>query len=98
YAPLAPLLVITRSCSQEHIGVCRDPHRRPAHPRAAILLISSIDKDGPSSLFRKSKASEILPVGRAALTSIRPSGSFSTLIFSPGPTPRCFRISLRNVT
>src|SRR5258708_25589173 len=73
-------------------------HRLPVQPRAAILLISSIDRDGPPFLFRKPKASEISPVGRAALISIRPPASLSTAIFSPGRTPRCFRRSLRRVT
>src|ERR1700693_4221240 len=63
-----------------------------------ILFIASIDNDGPFSRFRKLKTSEMLPFGRAALTIVRPSGSLSTVIFSPGRTPRCFRKSLRSVT
>src|SRR5258708_31471549 len=73
-------------------------HRLPVQPRAAILLISSIDRDGPPFFFRKPKASEISPVGRAALISMRPPASLTTAIFSPGRTPRCFRRSLRRVT
>src|SRR5450432_3288357 len=92
------MLVIFGDGPDQYIGVSRDPHRLPAQPRAAILFISSIDKDGPSFLFRKPKASEIFPAGRAAFTSIRPSGSLSTVIFSPGWTPRCSRRSLRRVT
>src|SRR5712675_3516154 len=92
------MLVIFGNGANQHVGIGRDLHRWPAQPRAAILLISSIERDGPPYLFRKPKASEILPVGRAAFTSIRPSGSLSTVIFSPGFTPRCFRRSVRNVT
>src|SRR5216683_1411916 len=76
----------------------RDLHRLPAQLRETIALISSIDKDGPFFLFKKPKTSEILPVGRMAFIAIRPSGSFSTVIFSPGRTPRCLRRSLRSVT
>src|SRR5207237_6459642 len=53
---------------------------------------------GPPFLFRRPNTSEILPVGRAAFTSILPSGSLFTLIFSPGCTPRCSSTSLRKVT
>ena len=42
--------------------------------------------------------SSMVPAGRAAFSSTRPSGSFSTRIFSPGRMPRCCNRSLRNVT
>src|SRR5829696_6568792 len=84
--------------SNQHVGVGGDFHRLPAHPRAAISFISSIVSDGPPFLFRRPNTSEILPVGRAAFTSILPSGSLCTVIFSPGCTPRCSSTSLRSVT
>src|SRR5215208_6877937 len=80
----ALLRVVPGNSANEHISIGRDFHRLPAQPRAAILFISSIDRDGPCFFFKKLKASEILPVGRTAFTSIRPSGSLSTAIFSPG--------------
>src|SRR5665213_2761458 len=61
-----------------------DFHRLPAQPRAAILLISSVERDEPSCFFRKLNTSEIWPAGRAALTSIRPSRSLLMTILSPG--------------
>src|SRR6185437_15233324 len=58
-----------------------------------------MDRDRPFRLaFRKPKASEIFLVDLNALTSIRPPGSLSTEIFSPGRTPRCSSTSLRKVT
>jgi hypothetical protein len=77
-------LVVARNGPNEDIGVGRNLHRLPAQPRLANSLISSIDKDGPFSRFKKSKTSEILPVGRDAFISIRLPGSLSTIIFSPG--------------
>src|SRR5215467_16185607 len=90
--------VVARNGSNEDVGIGRHLHRLPVQPRTAISLISSIDKDGPFFLFKKLKTSEILPVGRTAFISIRPSESLSTVIFSPGCTPICFRRSLRSVT
>jgi hypothetical protein len=71
--------------ANQNVHVGRDLHLLPAQPSAANSLISSIDKEGPFSFFRKLKTSEICPFGRAAFISIRPSGSFSTLIFLAGP-------------
>ena len=59
----------------QHIGVGGDLHRLPAQPRAMILFISSIERDCLFvPLSRRPKTSEILPVGRAAVTSIRAVG------------------------
>jgi hypothetical protein len=47
--------------------------------------MSSIERGRPFLLaFKEPNMSDIFPVGRAAFTSIRPSGSLSTLIFPPG--------------
>jgi hypothetical protein len=48
--PALPLIVAGNG-SNEDVGIGRDFHRLPAQPRAAISLISSIDKDGPFPLF-----------------------------------------------
>src|ERR1700741_497205 len=90
--------VVARDSSDQDVGIRRDLHRFPAQLSAMILFISSIESEGPPFRFRKSKASEILPVGLAAFTSTRPSGSFSTETFSPGRTPKCSSRSLRKVT
>jgi hypothetical protein len=42
-------LVVTRNGSNEDIGIGCDLHRLPAQPRAAALLICSIDKEGRSA-------------------------------------------------
>jgi len=55
----------------------RSLHRLSAQPRAAISLMTSIDKNGLFFPFKKPKTSEILPVGGTAFISIRPSGSLS---------------------
>src|SRR6185436_14562025 len=84
--------IIFGQCSYQNVGVRGDLHRLPAHPRAMIRFISSIERDRPFLFaFREPKTSDILPAGRAALTSIRPSGSLLTEILSPGCTPRCSR-------
>ena len=75
----------------------RNLHRLPAQPRLAISLICSIDKGLRLLFLNMSNTSEILPVGRTGFISIRPSGSLSTTILSPGRTPRCFKSSLRKV-
>jgi len=54
-----------------------------------ISFMPSIEKVRPFFFaFNDPKTSDIFPVGRAAFTSILPSGILSTLIFSPGCTPR----------
>jgi hypothetical protein len=91
-------LVVTRNGPNEDVGIGCHLHRLPAQPRAATLLICAIEREGPLRLLKRSKTSEILPVGRAACIAMRPSGSLSTAIFSPGCTPICFSRSLRSVT
>jgi hypothetical protein len=49
----------------------------------SLAAIVGIRNDGPFLPLNRSKTSGILPVGRAAFISIRPSGSLSTAIFSP---------------
>src|SRR5262249_43886011 len=98
FGGFALLEMVFRKSSNQDVGVGRDLHRLPAQPSVMILFISSIESDGPPFRFKKPKASEIFPVGRAAFTSIRPLGSFSTETRSPGCTPRCSRTSLRSVT
>src|SRR6185312_5953940 len=95
---VALLEVIARDGPNQNVGVGCYLHRLPAQPSAMISFISSIERDGPPSRFRKSNASDIFPVGSAAFTSIRPLGSFSTMTFSPGCTARCSSRSLRSVT
>src|SRR5262249_48895174 len=95
---LALFCVVVGDGPDQDISVGSNLHRLPAQPRAAILFISSIDSDERPCRFKMPKASAILPVGRAAVTSIRPFGSLFTVIFSPGCTPRCSSTSLRKVT
>jgi hypothetical protein len=70
-----------------------DRYRLPAQPVAiSFIFISSIDRDRPFFFaFKLPKRSEILPVGWAAFTSIRPSGSLSTVTFSPGMHSEMFQ-------
>ncbi|MGH6990274.1 MAG: hypothetical protein ACREFD_13725 [Stellaceae bacterium] len=42
---LALVRVVAGNGANEEVGIGRDFHQRPAHPRFAIFLISSIDKD-----------------------------------------------------
>src|SRR5450631_1305020 len=91
--------MILDQCQHQHVGVGGNLHRLPDHPRAMTSFMSAIERARPFRFaFREPKISDIFPVGRAALTSIRPSGSLSTLIFSPGCTPRWSSRSLRRVT
>jgi hypothetical protein len=89
----------TQAINPIHYGCVAERHlqRSPAQPRFVSSLISSMDKDGALSRFRKPKASAILPGARADFISIRPSGSFVAAIFSPGWTPKWTRSSLESV-
>ena len=89
--------IVPRHGSNEDVRIGGNLHRLPAQPRLAISLICSIDKGLRLLFLNMSNTSEILPVGRTGFISIRPSGSLSTTILSPGCTPRCFKSSLRKV-
>src|SRR5262249_18760976 len=70
----------------------------PSHPSAVASLISSMVATffvWPASIPMKSW---MLPVGSAARTIPRPSGSNSSAIFPPGLTPRCCKTCFRKVT
>src|SRR5215831_17863942 len=85
--------------ADQDIGIRNHFHRLPAQPRAMILFMSSIERTRPFRFaFSRPKTSDIFPAGLAAFTSTRPSGSLSTMIFSPGWTPRWSSRSLRSVT
>lgn len=89
--------VIFCKSSEKHICIYCDLHSSPAHPFAAISLISSIDNGFRPSCFSMPNASEILPVGLTARILTSPPGRVSTVIFSPGWTPRWRSNSFRSV-
>lgn len=89
--------IIRGDGTHQDIGIGSNLHGSPAHPLAITSFISSIEMTRSPSLFSKPKASEILPLGRSAATSIRPLGNFCTVIFDPGRIPKCWSRSLLRV-
>ena len=79
--------IITNESADKEICVCCDFQPRSAQPFAAASVISSSVRVGPSARLSRLNTAEMSPLW-GARTSIRPSGNFSTLIWSPGPTPR----------
>jgi len=75
--------VVVGECTDENVCVGGDFHRFPAQPPAMMSFICSIDGDGAPDRFSKPNTSEIWPPGRAARTSIRPSGRVSISIYRP---------------
>jgi hypothetical protein len=90
--------VVVGECTDENVRVGGNFDRFPAQPAAMMSFICSIDRDRAPGCFSRPNTSKIWPPGRAARTSIRPSGQVSTSILSPGRTPRWARRSLRSVT
>ncbi|AAM39211.1 hypothetical protein XACa0007 (plasmid) [Xanthomonas citri pv. citri str. 306] len=90
--------IVTHNSTHKDVGIDCDLHCLPAHPCAAASLISSMVATFCVLPASRPTKLAIVPAGRAALSTPRPSGSKSSSILSPGLMPRCCSTSFRNVT